>query len=93
MTPTLQSGDAIFVDKFSEISENQIVVFSSPVAALRLVKRITAVRKLEEISMFWVEGDNKETSVDSRNFGEINSHLVQGRARAIIFPPWRARLL
>jgi len=96
MNPNLESGDFVLVDKFSgEIQPGQIVILSSPVSPLRLVKRVKETRQIpgEDISMFWVEGDNKETSVDSRNFGEINAHLIEGKARAVIFPPRRARLL
>lgn len=92
MTPTLKPGDCVFVNKLPrETVQGDIVMIVSP--EKRLVKRVTDVRKTEEISMFWVEGDNKENSVDSRNFGEVNSHLIQGKAVAIVFPPWRARLL
>ncbi|CAL9079986.1 unnamed protein product [Musa textilis] len=37
----------------------------------------------------WVEGDNKEFSLDSRHFGPIPLGLVQGRVTHIIWPPQR----
>ena len=92
MAPTLKSGDCVLVNKLPQetVSGDIVMVVSHD---KRLVKRVTGVRKSEEISMFWVEGDNKENSVDSRNFGEVNSHLIEGKAVAVVFPPWRARLL
>jgi inner membrane protease subunit 1 len=35
---------------------------------------------------FWVEGDNKDNSLDSRRFGAIPSQLIQGRVYLQIWP-------
>ena len=92
MSPTLKSGDIVFVDKNpGNLKIGDVVMFASPIRPQRLVKRITRSRKSGEISMFWVEGDNRDVSVDSAVFGEINAHLIQGRAEAIVFPFSRFR--
>lgn len=41
----------------------------------------------------WVEGDNKENSFDSRNFGPVSCHLLQGKLKAVIWPINNIRLL
>ncbi|XP_042516871.1 mitochondrial inner membrane protease subunit 2-like isoform X1 [Macadamia integrifolia] len=37
----------------------------------------------------WVEGDNSDSSLDSRSFGPIPLGLVEGRVTHIIWPPQR----
>jgi signal peptidase I len=41
----------------------------------------------------YVLGDNRSHSVDSRIFGPVARGLLQGRARAIVWPPGHFRLL
>jgi signal peptidase I len=38
------------------------------------------------LNHIWVEGDNKENSMDSRKFGPLNINLVQGRVVLQIWP-------
>lgn len=35
---------------------------------------------------FWVEGDNKENSLDSRKFGPIHKELIRGRVLMQVWP-------
>ena len=41
----------------------------------------------------WVEGDNKENSKDSRDFGPISVALLDGIVRAKIWPLYQAQRL
>lgn len=34
----------------------------------------------------WVEGDNKDNSLDSRKFGPISKHLIVGKIRMQVWP-------
>jgi len=34
----------------------------------------------------WVEGDNKDNSLDSRKFGPVSNHLIVGRIRYQLWP-------
>mmetsp|Transcript_134 Transcript_134/g.229 ORF Transcript_134/g.229 Transcript_134/m.229 type:complete len:188 (-) Transcript_134:1360-1923(-) len=43
--------------------------------------------------LLWVEGDNKNASIDSRTFGAVPRALVIGRVDAIVWPPSRAAFL
>lgn len=38
----------------------------------------------------WLEGDNPENSMDSRNYGPVPAALVQGRVVGRVWPPWRS---
>ena len=73
-----------------------VIVFANPISDRhqRLVKRVTETRKSGENSMrYFAEGDNSESSVDSRVFGEVPEGLIEGRVAAVVWPPWRFRLL
>lgn len=43
------------------------------------VKRVTQVSDRNNKTDFWVEGDNKEKSTDSRSWGALNSDEVIGK--------------
>ena len=34
----------------------------------------------------WIEGDNKDNSFDSRNFGPVSDYLVLGKVKFSLFP-------
>jgi signal peptidase I len=80
----------------SEIGVGSCVVFLNPLSETvhRVIKRVTAIRPIsEEKNVFYMEGDNKELSVDSRLFGEVNESLIEGKAVAVVWPPWRTKWL
>ncbi len=84
MEPFCQEGDFVLVNRmsylFSRPKVGQSVVLKDPRDPSRhLIKRITAVRD----SFLWVEGDNKERSTDSRNFGWVSVKALLGQAKVI----------
>ena len=84
MEPSCREGDFVVVSKmsylFSRPKVGQLVVLKDPEGSSRLVlKRITAAKG----SFFWVEGDNKDKSIDSRSFGWVSSKTLLGQAKVI----------
>jgi len=78
MLPTLKTGDMVLVNKvaywFSSPKKNDIVAVRDPRDGKTLIKRII---KIEENSYF-VQGDNKNSSTDSRVFGMIKKTDIIG---------------
>src|SRR3989338_1600365 len=84
MEPFCQEGDFVLVNRmsylFSRPKVGHIVVLKDPRDFPRhIVKRIGAVKG----SFVWVEGDNKERSIDSRRFGWVGAKALLGRAKVI----------
>lgn len=80
MEPTLKSGDYIIVNKlayiFKKPSKGDIVVLKHPKDKNKfLIKRISDTG----YSKYFVVGDNKNYSTDSRHFGAINKNLIVGK--------------
>jgi signal peptidase I len=72
MLPTISPGTELTVDPEKDPKEEDIIVFTCPKCKVKendidiLTKRLIAKN---EKGCFWVEGDNKEKSYDSRDFG------------------------
>ena len=84
MEPFCREGDFAVVNRmsylFSRPKIGQIVVLKDPRDCSRLVlKRIGAIQN----SFLWVEGDNKERSTDSRDFGWVSVKSLLGQAKVI----------
>ena len=77
MLPAVKSGDYLIVEnftyKFREPKEGEIAVLNK--FGRILVKRI--VKKSED--GYFVEGDNKNFSTDSRNFGFVEKNYILGK--------------
>ena len=56
------------------IKEDDIVLLMHPQGDLVLVKRVV----FEKDGKFFIQGDNKEESTDSRHFGMVSRTLIQG---------------
>lgn len=85
MKPSLLPGDIILVDtwayKDQEPETNDVVVFSLPRTDYFLVKRIAPWPiPNSPPGEYYVIGDNKIYSKDSRNFGGIKRQWITGRA-------------
>ena len=96
------AGDLLLVDKitprFKAYKIGDIVIARSPMKLNSILcKRVVAtagqyavvdgVRYLVPEDHIWLEGDNKDKSFDSRNFGPVPLALIEGRVAAKF---WRA---
>ena len=83
MLPTLKTGDMVLVNKvvywFSSPKKNDLVAVRDPRDRKTLIKRIIKI----EGKSYFVQGDNKNSSTDSRVFGMIGKQDIIGK---IIYP-------
>jgi len=83
MLPTLRPGDRLVVEWGGKVAPGAIVVVRRPGnPGLLVVKRVREQRK----SGWIVIGDNPSESTDSRSFGPVASHLVEGVVVARYWP-------
>lgn len=76
MEPSFKEGDYVIVNKlFTKLRKGDVVVIRHPVTKTFLLKRIS---KSSE-NKYFVMGDNKEESRDSRHFGTIGKNLIVGK--------------
>jgi len=109
MAPTLQVGDDIVVTPYhaGAPARGDIVVFHAPTAADELmVKRIAGTPGdavdagagrivVVPAGCYFVVGDNRQDSFDSRHWGPLRRDLIVGRARMVLWSslaPASARL-
>jgi signal peptidase I len=101
MAPTLQTGDHIAVTPYltDTPARGDVIVFRSPLNNSLAVKRIVGVpgdlmdaksgRMIVPAGCYFVVGDNRADSFDSRSWGPLPQHLVLGRARLVLWGPVR----
>jgi signal peptidase I len=79
MTPTYSLGDIVFVNRlsymFKEPQKGDVVALCDPRDRKVLIKRITKVAG----ERYFVQGDNKKLSTDSRVFGMIGKSAIIGK--------------
>jgi phage repressor protein C with HTH and peptisase S24 domain len=78
MSPLFLEKDSVLVQKqwfFCSLRIKDIIVLHNPRTKKIIIKRI--VKKKNET--YFVEGDNKEESTDSNEFGWINRELIIGK--------------
>ena len=87
MHPTLKSGDWILVRRLDS-AQWSMAQWSQVVGHIVMVERegLLQIKRVVEVKqgeadevLFWVEGDNKEASTDSRAYGWITSHHIIGK--------------
>ena len=79
MSPMLVAGEIIFVNRlsyfFTRLQINDIVALHDPRDGKVLIKRIIKI----EGKGYFVQGDNKNSSTDSRVFGMITRLAILGK--------------
>ena len=101
MEPTIPEMSVIFIDKLTPrikgVDKGDVVIMRSIMSHNEYIcKRIihTAGDTFElngrHITVpphsIWVEGDNQDNSFDSRHYGPLSLHLLEGVARFMIYP-------
>jgi len=91
MTPTLQPGDFLAVRPLrpDEPKAGQLIVLRS--GDSEIVKRVVDRPDLSR-GEYWVEGDNKDGSTDSRSNGPVKRDQIEGLVRARYKPITRFRI-
>jgi inner membrane protease subunit 1 len=105
MLPTLNSsGDILLVDKRlnltlyqNQLCKGDVVVCQSPIdPTLTVCKRIVGMEgdvicgQPIPIGKLWLEGDNRQNSTDSRQYGAVPHSLVNGRVLFRLWPLFQA---
>lgn len=101
MEPSLSDGENVFADKLSlnilPIKRDDIIVFRLTNSSdTMLIKRVVGLPS-EKVTIegkeiqvpsdaYYVMGDNKTHSTDSRTFGTINKNNILGRAIVVYKP-------
>ncbi len=79
MIPTYREGSLVLVNRLSYLFHSpqilDIVVLHDPRNGGMVLKRIIKIKD----SAYFVEGDNKKASTDSREFGAIPQQLIIGK--------------
>ena len=77
MEPFLKEGDEIIVKKyiFTKPKIGDIIIFRHSTPPFIFIKRVLKIKD----SNYWVEGDNKNKSFDSRSFSYIKKDSVLGK--------------
>ncbi len=80
MEPAIRKGTKVLVNRLSGIRVGDVIALRHPQKNLVILKRITQIKD----DGYVVEGDNKEKSSDSRQFGLIEKKLIIGKVVAIL---------
>lgn len=79
MVPAIEEDDRVLLNRLSYLftspQVNDIVAFRDPRDGKVLIKRITKI----EGKRYFVQGDNKNSSTDSRIFGMIDRRDIIGK--------------
>jgi hypothetical protein len=100
MQPTLLPGDFILVDHWQyprhSVALEDVIVFKLPRHNELAVKRVKPWpdKAITHGEQFYMLGDNKRRSLDSRSFGGIEPACIQGKVVMILFSfdnKWKLR--
>jgi len=101
MVPSLSPGDWALAVAASRYRRGDVVVVEHPARpGFEMVKRLVAVPgdltpdgRVLEPDEFWIEGDDPESSTDSRSFGPVRRGHLKARVRLVYRPFERRRRL
>jgi nickel-type superoxide dismutase maturation protease len=100
MRPALEPGDWAIAIARVRVRRGDIVVVEHPERpGLEIVKRVVNVSGdvtpdgFPLVDQVWIEGDEPESSTDSRQFGPVAIDRVRGRVRLVWWPPDRVGLV
>jgi len=97
MVPTFQNGDYLIVDELTyrlrDPERGEVIIFKYPKDTTKFfIKRViglpgdTVDGKVLEKNQYFVEGDNRDASSDSRFWGPVARNLVIGRPYLRLLP-------
>ena len=79
MEPNFKENDYLIISKFSYLIKipkvGDVVILKHPINNELIIKRISDIKN----NSYFVTGDNKNSSVDSKDFGFVNKRLVIGK--------------
>ena len=73
MSPYLKPEDLAIIWRTKDVKKNDVVVFDR--SGDYFIKRVADIKE----DKFFLEGDNKKESVDSRKFGWISKQQIIGK--------------
>lgn len=80
MYPTYKDGDVVLLYKTDKFDIGDVVVVTDPsISNHTIIKRLLAKTYIKSEYRYWIEGDNKEVSKDSRYFGHIKKDAIEGK--------------
>lgn len=84
MEPSINDGDYVLVSWlpyiFSKPKVKDIIVLRYPGKKMIIIKRISRIKG----NKYFVSGDNRSLSVDSRTFGPISKEAIIGKVLTVI---------
>ena len=95
MMPLINHGDWILINvniNTDHLQLNEIILLEDPINKELLIKRIDSINSTTE-KEFYVLGNNKADSYDSRKFGYIKKELIIGKAVLRYWPLNKIRKL
>lgn len=91
MFPTLKNGQIVLEHKLKKsdlIYEGDIVIANLPQKDYLVIKRVKGIIEVNGIKYYWLEGDNKDHSVDSRMYGHVKEDYIRGRVIKVWKKQW-----